>query len=375
MDWIGEILGRLRAEELYRERILSEGLKDFCSNDYLGFRSHPEVISSAVKALEESGLGSAASQLISGYTRYHRKLEEALARFKGTPACVLFGSGYLANLGTVPLLAGEGDLILSDELNHASLIDACRLSRAERKVFPHRDYGWLRDFLRRRRRFYNRVLILTDGIFSMDGDMADLPELYRISEDYDCLLYVDDAHGTGTVGGGRGVLAEAGLRWRENVVLMGTLSKALGSYGAFVCGSRELVELLVNRARSLIFSTSPPPPLCAGALKAVELIEKDSGIVEGLRRKAEKAYSLLRDLPFRILYHGTPIIPIVVGEEREAVRISRALLEKGVLLRAVRYPTVPRGSARLRLTVSLRHSEEDLEELAGFLRELSGYPP
>jgi len=186
----------------------------------------------------------------------------------------------------------------------------------------------------------------------MDGDMADLPELYRISEDYDCLLYVDDAHGTGTVGGGRGVLAEAGLRWRENVVLMGTLSKALGSYGAFVCGSRELVELLVNRARSLIFSTSPPPPLCAGALKAVELIEKDSGIVEGLRRKAEKAYSLLRDLPFRILYHGTPIIPI-----------------------AVRYPTVPRGSARLRLTVSLRHSEEDLEELAGFLRELSGYPP
>ncbi len=375
MDWILDILSRLRAEELYRERILSEGLKDFCSNDYLGFRNHPEVVSSAVEALEETGLGSAASQLISGYTRYHRRLEEALARFKGTPACVLFGSGYLANVGTIPLLAGEGDLILSDELNHASLIDACRLSKAERRIFPHRDYRWVRSFLERERRLYNRVLLVTDGVFSMDGDLADLEELYSISEKYDCLLYVDDAHGTGTVGGGRGVLAEAGLRWRENVILMGTLSKALGSYGAFVCGSRELAELLVNRARSLIFSTSLPPSLCAGALRAVELIEEDPGIVESLRRKTEKAYSLLKGLPFRVLYHGTPIIPLVVGEEREAVRISTALLERGVLLRAVRYPTVPKGSARLRLTVSLRHKEEDLEELAELLRELSGYTP
>jgi len=217
------------------------------------------------------------------------------------------------------------------------------------------------------------VLIVTDGVFSMDGDVADLRELYSIAADYDCLLYIDDAHGTGTVGKGRGVLEEAGLEWRENVILMGTLSKALGSYGAFVCGSQELVELLINRSRTLVFTTSLPPPLCAGALKALEILEREPDRVQRLREKADRARDLLRDLPFRVVYHGTPIIPIVVGDERKALEISRELAKRGILLRAIRYPTVPLGSARLRLTVNLTHSEEDLKELASHLAELSGF--
>ncbi len=371
MDWIAERIHRLKGEGLYRERILRNGLRDFCSNDYLGFRDHPEILSAAESALRELGLGSGASQLVSGYTHYHRELERALARFKGTPACVLFGSGYLANLGTVPLLAGEGDLILSDSLNHASLIDACRLSKAEREIFPHRDYRRLREVLEERRESYGRVLIVTDSVFSMDGDVADLRELYAIAREYECILYIDDAHGTGTLGGGRGALREFGLSWWENVVLMGTLSKALGSYGAFVCGSEELAELLVNSARSLIFTTSLPPSVCAGALKAVELLERDPDTVRRLRARSGELYGLLKDLPFTAVYHGTPIIPLIVGDERKAVRLSYALLERGILLRAIRYPTVPRGSARLRLTVSLRYTDEDVEHLITCLRELS----
>jgi len=371
MDWIREILHDLENKNLYRRRILREGLKDFCSNDYLGLRNHPEVVKAAKKTLEEYGLGSGASQLVSGYTKYHRELEKKLAEFKGTPDCVLFGSGYLANIGTIPILAGEGDLILSDELNHASLIDGCRMSKAERRVFKHRDYEHLEEILKERRGKFRRVLIVTDGVFSMDGDVADVKALYDITERYDCMLYIDDAHATGTIGEGMGSLREFGLEWKENVVIMGTLSKALGSYGAFVCGSKELIELLVNRARSLIFTTSIPPALCAGALKGLEIIEENPDMVEKLRRKAEEVFTNLKDLPYEVRFYGTPIIPIIVGDEGKTYRIARKLLDRGIFLQAIRYPTVPKGKARLRLTVSLKYSDEDLEEPLEALRSLT----
>jgi len=373
LNWLEEELKRLKGENLYRKRILREGLKDFCSNDYLGLKDHPRVVERSLKVLKEEGLGSGASQLVSGYTKHHRELEETLARFKGTPSCVLFGSGYMANVGTIPLLAGEGDLILSDELNHASLIDGCRLSKASRVVFRHRDYEQVENFLKRERHRFGRVLLVSDGVFSMDGDMADLKALSDLADRFDCILYIDDAHGTGTVGRGKGTLEELGLEWKENIVLMGTLSKALGSYGAFVCGSEELTEYLVNKARSLIFTTSLPPAVCAGAVESVRIIEENPEMVSKLRKLSERIYLQLKELPVEVKFSGTPIIPLIVGEERKAVEIAGRLREEGILLQAIRYPTVPRGTARLRMTVSLRYEEEDiellLEKLSSLLRE------
>ncbi|RLJ69883.1 8-amino-7-oxononanoate synthase [Hydrogenivirga caldilitoris] len=373
MEWVKFELEKIRERSLYRERVLREGLKDFCSNDYLALRDHPEVIRASEKALKEYGLGSGASQLVSGYTTYHKTLEDKLARFKGTPACVLFGSGYLANVGTIPVLAEEGDLILSDELNHASLIDGCRFSKAEKRIFRHRDYEHLGEILKAERKRYRKALIVTDSVFSMDGDVADLKTLYELSYRYDCMLYIDDAHATGTIGDGRGSLKEFGLEWRENVVVMGTLSKALGSYGAFVCGSKALIELILNRARSLIFTTSLPPSLCAGAIKSVELIEKNPEIVSNLRILSKGIYDRLKELPVEVKFHNTPIIPIIVGSEAKALEMSSELRKRGIFLQAIRYPTVPKGKARLRLTVSLRYKEEDIAELVNTLKSLTCY--
>jgi len=224
--------------------------------------------------------------------------------------------------------------------------------------------------LEKKRKSYRRVLIVTDSVFSMDGDMADIRTLLSVAEEFDCILYVDDAHGTGTIGEGRGVLREFGLKWTDRIVLMGTLSKALGSYGAFVCGSQDLVDLLVNRARSLIFTTSLPPPVCAGALKAVEILEKNPELVERLKERSLYIHRRLSELSLEVPFHGTPIIPIMVGEEEKALRISEGLLRSGILLRAIRYPTVPKGKARLRLTVSLRYREEDIDLLLDRLGEL-----
>ena len=371
MDWIERELEALREENLFRRRTVAEGLKVFCSNDYLGFRRNPRILEAVKKALNLYGLGSGASQLVSGYTDAHRDLEERLARFKGTPSCVLFGSGYLANVGTIPALAGEGDLILSDELNHASIIDACRLSKAKRLIFKHRDYNHLEDLLKRERNTVRRVLIVTDSVFSMDGDIADVKTLYEICERYDCMLYIDDAHGTGTIGKGRGVLEKQGLKWKEFVILMGTLSKALGSYGAFVCGSERLIEWLVNRSRSLIFSTSLPPLLCVGALEAIKILEEDPFLVDRLRdmeKKLVEGLSSLGKLSFK--YFRTPIIPIMVGDEGKALEIAASLRRKGVFLQAIRYPTVPKGEARLRLTASLSYTEEDVDFLLSSLEEI-----
>ena len=360
-------LEKLKKEKLYRKRVLVEGLKDFCSNDYLGLRRHPEVIEEAERVLKEQGLGSGASQLVSGYTKYHKELEEALADFKKVPSCVLFGSGFLANVGAIPALVGEEDIILSDELNHASIIDGVRLSKAQRYVFKHKDYEELEELLSKNRTKYRRCLIVTDTVFSMDGDIADLRRLYEICEGYDCMLYLDEAHATGVLGKtGRGGLEHFGLEHKDFVIVMGTLSKALGGYGAFLCGSKLLVEYLVNRARSLIFSTSLPPHVCAGLIKSVEILKREGeDFIKRLRLVEENLVKILGELNLEFKYFKTPILPILVYSEEKALRISRELLKEKVFIQAIRYPTVPKGQARLRLTASLNYTPQDLE----FLKE------
>ncbi len=368
MDWIEEELEAIRKAGLYRARRLRENLLDFCSNDYLALSTHPEVVRASEEALCRYGLGSGASQLVSGYTEAHRELETYLAKFKGVPACLVFGSGYLANLGTIPALVGEEDLILSDELNHASIIDGCRLSKADRVIFRHRDHEHLEDILRRVRHRYKRVLLITDGVFSMDGDIAPIDRLYEICERYECMLYIDEAHATGTIGSGFGTLREFNLEWKEFVILMGTLSKAVGAYGAFVCGSSGLIELLINKVRSLIFSTSLPPSVCAGAKKSLQIIAESPHLVEKLRSMQRRIYSGLVDMGLDVRFHNTPIIPIMVGDERKAVELSERLLREGIFIQAIRYPTVPKGQARLRLTASLRYDEESVNYMLSKMR-------
>ncbi len=371
MKWIKEELSEIKKKEWYRERIDVEGIRDFCSNDYLGLRKHPEVVKESLRILKEKGLGSGASQLVSGYTRYHKELEEALADFKGVPACVLFGSGFLANVGSIPALVGKGDVVLSDELNHASIIDGVRLTKADRYVFRHKNYDALEEILIKERKKYRRCLIVTDTVFSMDGDVADLKRLYQLCEKYDCMLYVDEAHATGVIGkGGRGGLEHFGLEYKDFLVVMGTLSKALGGYGAFVCGSKILIEYLVNKARSLIFSTSLPPHICGGLKKSIEVIGQEKNLIEKLRSKERKIIQILREVGLEFKYFETPIIPIMVYSEGEALRISRELLREGVFIQAIRYPTVPKGEARLRLTASLNYTDEDLEYLKRALKKV-----
>jgi len=368
VKWLRRELEEIRKQNLYRERINVEGLKDFCSNDYLGLRKHPEVIEASIKALKDYGLGSGASQLVSGYTRYHKELEEKLSQFKGVQKCLLFGSGFLANVGVIPVLAGEGDLILSDELNHASIIDGVRLSKADKKVFKHMDYDSVEEFLKKNRKNYRKVLIITDTVFSMDGDIADLRRLTKICEEYDCMLYIDEAHSTATIG--KGGLDYFGLNHKDYIIVMGTLSKALGGYGAFICGTELLIEFLVNRTRSLIFSTSLPPNVCAGVKKALEIVENNPHIIDNLRIIERRLIKIFKELHLEFKYFETPIIPVMIYREEEALKFRNSLLREGIFLQAIRYPTVPKGKARLRLTASLNYTDEDLEFLRIALKKV-----
>ncbi|MFN4319809.1 MAG: 8-amino-7-oxononanoate synthase [Aquificaceae bacterium] len=373
MDWLTKELENLESSSLLRGRFLREGLKDFCSNDYLALRDHPQVVEEAIRVLKDYGLGSGASALVSGYTKHHKGLEESLASFKGTPCCVLFGSGYLANLGTIQALVDEKDLILSDQLNHASIIDGCRISKATVLVYRHRDYAHLEELLKSHRKSYRRCLIVSDTVFSMDGDIAHIPTLKKLSEAYDCMLYLDEAHATGVLGNyGKGGLEFFKEDWKEYIIIMGTLSKALGAYGAFVCGSEDLCKYLINKARSLIFSTSLPPPVCAGAKKALEIIQREPWRIQKLKGLSERLYNKIKEIGFEVSFHGTPILPIMVYEEVKAVEVRDRLLEKGVFIQAIRYPTVPRGKARLRMTASLRYKEEDI---AFLFEALKGWAP
>jgi len=340
-----------------------------CSNNYLGLADHPDVRRAAADAAMRWGVGAGASRLVSGTMTIHRRLEERLAIFKGSEACVLFGSGYLANLGAICALAGRGGRIFSDELNHASIVDACRLSRAEVVVYRHRDLEHLQSCLQRHPARREGHLIVTDSVFSMDGDVAPLAEIVELARHYGARVLVDEAHATGSLGpGGRGAVAEAGLEGEVDVVI-GTLGKALGSYGAYACASAELVRLLINTARPLIFSTAPSPPAAAGALAALELLERDRQRVQRLRHSTRVLRSALAGEGFPVSDGEIQIVPLVVGEERAAMELCRAALERGVFAQAIRPPTVPDGTARLRLAAMASHSAAELRHAARALGE------
>jgi 8-amino-7-oxononanoate synthase len=333
-----------------------------CSNNYLGLADHPRLRRAAADAALALGTSSGASRLISGTTSGQILLEERLAQFKGTEAALLFGSGYLANTGTIAALAGRGEVVFSDELNHASIIDGCRLSKAETYVYRHRDLEHLGWGLRRAGE--RAALIVTDGIFSMDGDLAPLPELAELAKRHRCRLMVDEAHATGCIGpGGRGSVAAAGLT-DEVDVIMGTLGKALGGYGAYVCGSRRLTDYLLNTARPFIFSTALPPPVVAAASTALELLSRRPRRVKQLRSNAAALREGLRAEGLAVGGEETQIVPVVVGEADAAMALCERLLERGIFAQAIRPPTVPAGTCRLRLTAMATHRVGDLRKAA-----------
>jgi glycine C-acetyltransferase/8-amino-7-oxononanoate synthase len=338
-----------------------------CSNDYLGLANHPRVRGAAAEAAMRWGAGAGASRLISGNMQPHSRLEKRLAAFKGYESALLFGSGYLANTGTIAALAGRGEVVFSDQLNHASIIDGCRLSRAETFVYRHGDLDHLAWGLRAAGD--RGALIVTDGVFSMDGDVAPLADLSDLAQRHGCRLMVDEAHATGALGpGGRGSVAAAGLSGEVDLVV-GTLGKALGSYGAYVCANRELTEYLLNTARSFVFSTAPPPPVAAASLAALELLEGQPQRVERLTENAATLRRALRDTGLAIGSSQTQIIPIEVGDAPLTMELSERLLERGVFAQGIRPPTVPEGSSRLRFTVMSTHRGAELEHAAKLVGE------
>jgi len=336
-----------------------------CSNNYLGLADHPRVREAAADAAMRWGVGAGASRLVSGTMTVHRRLEERLADFKRTSAALLFGSGYLANMGVVTALAGSGEVVFSDELNHASIIDGCRLSRAETFVYRHADIEHLAWGMRQAEG--RGALVVTDSVFSMDGDVAPLEEIVELAQRHRVRVAVDEAHGTGCLGpGGRGAVAEAGLEDEVDVVV-GTLSKALGAYGAFVACDQAMAQLLVNSSRPFIFSTAPPPPAVAGALAALELLAEQPQRAEKLQANADVLREELARERFEVSGSTTQIVPLVVGDAHQAMRICELAIERGVFAQAIRPPTVPDGTSRLRLAVMASHSKAELRDAAQVL--------
>lgn len=332
----------------------------FSSNDYLGLATHPEVIQAAVQATEQYGVGSGASRLLSGTLPTHIHLESALARFKRTAAALVFGSGYLTNLGVIPNLIERGGLILADRLCHASIIDGCRLSRADFRVFHHRDPNHLESLLKRRAT-HRPTLIVTEGIFSMDGDLAPLPELTDLAERYGATLYIDDAHGTGIMGPtGRGTIEHFDLEHRIPFH-MGTLSKSLGGHGAYVVGPRDFTEYLVNKARSFIFTTSLPPATAAAATAALTILQREPERRARLWSNRERLFNGVQKLGLQTTQSVSPILPILVGDAATARTLSDHLLAHDVFVPAIRPPTVPDGTSRIRLTVTSEHTTDQID--------------
>ncbi len=334
---------------------------NMCSNNYLGLASHPRIKEAAKRAIDEYGLGAGAVRTIAGTMELHVKLEEKIARFKRTEASIVFQSGLNANLGTIPALVDEGDIIFSEELNHASIIDGCRLSRAKRIVYPHLDAKSL-DRLMAEEENAKRKLVVTDGVFSMDGDIAPLPEIVEAAEKHGAMVMVDDAHGEGVLGDhGRGIVDYFNLYGKVDIE-MGTLSKAFGSIGGYIAGSEELIDYLRQRGRPFLFSSALNPPDVAAAIEAINILEESDELVKKLWDNTKYLKENLVNLGFNLGNSKTPITPVIVGDEHKAGVMSKLLFEEeGVFAQAIVYPTVPRGTARIRLQPSAAHSKEDLD--------------
>jgi 8-amino-7-oxononanoate synthase len=371
-----EELKRLTEEGLLRrvlDRASAQGARvplegremvNFASNDYLGLAAHPALAEAARRAIGEFGLGAGASRLLAGGSAPHAELERRTAEFKGAEAALLFNSGYAANAGILPALAGEGDALFSDELNHASLVDGCRLSRAKTFVYRHGEAGHLEELLAGTRA--GRKVVATDSVFSMDGDLAPLEDIYELCLKHGAILYIDDAHATGVLGGGRGSLAHFSLRPGPWVVQMGTYSKALGSFGAFAAGEKGATSWLLNSARSLIYSTALPACVAAASLAALKIVENDPARIERLWKNREILLSGLKEMGLDTGASETPIIPIIMKSVPEAVELSERLRREGVYAPAIRPPTV--REPRLRLSVTAAHSAEDIERLLNALK-------
>jgi 8-amino-7-oxononanoate synthase len=345
---------------------------NFASNDYLGLSGNPDMAAAAKTALEEFGTGSGASRLLAGGTILHRKLEQVVAHFKGTDAALIFNSGYAANCGVIPSLASAQDIIFSDELNHASIVDGCRLSLARAVVYRHRDMAHLDSLLKQetqRPPGGGRFIFITDSVFSMDGDIAPLRTLWELCRRSDGLLYIDDAHATGVIGGGKGGLAHFGIAQDPRIIQMGTFSKALGSYGAFVAGSREVIDWLTSTARTFMFSTALPACVVAASLKALGLVEAGHDSFQRLWTNHRRLLQGLSEIA-GVIGSETPIIPLKIGGVGETLAASQRLSEKGLYVPAIRPPTVK--DPRLRITVTASHTEEDIDQLVQALREILG---
>ena len=369
-------LERLEAEGLRRRMILTDrfsetgarrngrALISFCCNDYLSLSHHPEVIEAAREATSRYGTGSGGSRLISGNTPLYDALEARLARWKQTDDCLVFGSGYLTNLGVIPCLVGKGDLILQDELNHSCLFAGGRMSGAAVQTFRHNDLDHVRQILRENRASHGNCLIAVDGVFSMDGDIAPIDDLAALAREYGAWLMTDDAHGLGVMGGGHGS-SFLGPAKSDVPLQMGTLSKAIGAYGGYLCTSQPVADLIRNRGRSFVYSTGLPPGTLAAAIKALEIIERDPAMCARPVANAARFCAAL-NLPAPV----SPIVPVILGEAHRVMEASTALQERGFLVTGIRPPTVPDGTARLRVTFSSAHTEQEIDALVSAFREL-----
>ena len=381
MKYISDELSKIKESGLYRELKAVENAQDtridiegktylsFCSNNYLGLANHPSVVNAVKKAVDEYGWGACASRLVSGNMTLHEALEKEISRFKRKDAAIVFPTGYMANLGVISSLVSGGDLVISDKLNHASIIDGCRLSGADFRVYAHCNMEKLETILKKTSK-YNRKLIVTDSVFSMDGDLAPLPDIVRIAKEYNAMVMVDEAHGTGVFGeNGRGVVEYFNLD-NEVDVVMGTLSKAIGSLGGYVCGDDDLISYLRNKARPFMYTTALPPAVCAASIASINLIQEDPSLREALWNNVCCIKERLGLLGIDMISSQSQIIPLLIGDTQKAVDISKLLYERGVLIPAIRPPTVPANSSRLRMTVMSSHTQDDLERLFKVLKDV-----
>lgn len=373
-DWIQRELDGLKSQGLYNTIrtigspqgawLTVDGKKvlNFCSNNYLGLANHPALTAAAKRAMDTMGVGPAAVRSIAGTMTLHVELEKRLAQFKGVEAAITFQSGFTANLATIPALVGKEDVIFSDRLNHASIIDGCRLSGAKIIAYEHNDVKSLEEQIQANLKNYRRALIVTDGVFSMDGDIAPLPDIYEVAKKYDILLMVDDAHGEGVLGkGGRGIVDHFGLHGKVDVEV-GTFSKAFGVVGGAVAGKSVIIEWLRQRGRPFLFSSAMTVPDTAACLAAVDLLEDSTQLVDKLWDNAKYFKAEMKALGFNTGVSETPITPIMLGEAPLAQQFSRELFEAGVFAMAIGYPTVPQGKARIRVMISAAHSKDDLDQ-------------
>lgn len=373
-DWIEQEIENLKAQGLYNHirtigspqgawlTVDGKHVLNFCSNNYLGLANHPDLISASKNATDTLGIGPAAVRSIAGTTTLHVELEKRIAKFKGVEAAITFQSGFTANLATVPALVGKEDVIFSDRLNHASIIDGCRLSGAKIIAYEHNDVKHLEEQIQANLSQYRRALIITDGVFSMDGDIAPLPDIYEIAKKYDVLLMVDDAHGEGVLGkGGRGIVDHFGLHGKVDVEV-GTFSKAFGVVGGVVAGKSIIVEWLRQRGRPFLFSSAMTIPDTAACLAAIDLLEDSTQLVDKLWENANYFKAEMKLLGFDTGVSKTPITPVMLGEAKLAQQFSKELFEAGVFAMAIGFPTVPQGKARIRVMISAAHSKDDLDK-------------